>query len=29
MAQANALRASLDAINRRLDDLEKKPTQGE
>lgn len=28
-AQADALRASLDAINRRLDDLEKKPTQSE
>ena len=26
-AQADALRASLDAINRRLDDIEKKPTQ--
>ena len=26
-AQADALRASLDAINRRLDDLEQKPTQ--
>ena len=28
-AQADALRVSLDAINRRLADLEKKPPQGE